>query len=317
MGWWKKFKKKVKKAAKKAAEWVEDKVNDAGDAIANAVEELGNAIGDAIGDNRVGNAIKHIFATVASTIKAVAETIGVGIAAAIKTTAAVITLDPKLFLEGITDVLSSAAGSVIITVGHTLGLLGTLITIQEGSVRSLTQKEKQQLRRVFKKSLNYDVIKIVEGRAGFLNVNNRPMALGNTIYQKINRLTDELLVHECIHVWQYQNKGNRYVTDACYAQMFVPDEYNWEREINVRGKDDWSDFNKEAQAGFLEDLWTEGKLTDETGILIEVGNGRFYDADWKYEHGVFEIIHYNDDGTSTTFIYTDIAKKAVKTVRNV
>ncbi len=315
-GWIKKTAKKVAKKAEEFADWVEEQANDAGDAAADAVEEAGNALGDALGDNRAGNAVKHAAAIIASVIKGVFDTIGVGIGAAIKTSAFFVTGDFKLFLEGITDVVSSAVGNVIVTVGHTLGLLGTLITIQDGTLRYLTTVEKRLLRRVFKKSLNYDVIKIIEGQTGFLRGSNRPMVLGNTIYIKVNRLTDELLVHECTHIWQYQNKGNRYATDAIYAQLVVPDEYNWEREINVRNKDDWNDFNAEAQAEFFEDLWVEGKLVDESGALIEEGNGRFYDADWKNKFGVFEITHYNDDGTSNTSTYTDIAKKAVNTVRN-
>lgn len=314
-GWVKKKVKKIKKKVEEAAEWIEDQLSNAGDAGADAVEEAGNAFGDFLGDNRVGNAVKHGAAIIASVIKAVADTIGVGIGAAIKTAVGVITLDYKLFWEGVTDVVSSAVGNVIVTVGHTLGLLGTLLTIQEGT-RYLTGEEKTLLRRVFKKSLNYDVIKIIEGITGFLGVNSRPMVLGNTIYLKHNRATDELLVHECTHVWQYQNKGNRYAADAINAQLVVPDEYNWEREINTRDKDDWNDFNAEAQAKFFEDLWVEGKLVDGSGVLIEDGNGRFYDADWKNNFGVFEITHYNDDGTSNTSDYTDIAKRAVKTVRN-
>ncbi len=313
----KKIVKKAKKKVEEFTDWIEDKGNDAGDAAAGAAEDAGNAFGDLLGDNRFGNAVKHAGAIIASTIKSVFDTIGVGIGAAIKTAVAVATFDYNLFLEGVTDVVSSAVGNVIVTVGHTLGLLGTLITIQDGTLRYLTNEEKTLLRRVFKKSLNYDVIKIIIGNTGFLGVNSRPMVLGNTIYFKFNRRTDELLVHECTHVWQYQNKGNRYAADAIYSQLFVPDEYNWEREINVRDKDDWNDFNAEAQAKFFEDLWVEGKLVDGSGALIEEGNGRFYDADWKNEFGVFEITHYNEeDGTENTFDYTDIAKRAVKTVRN-
>ena len=314
-GWVKKTAKKIKKKVEEAAEWIEDQVSDGGEAVAEEIEELGNDLGDAIGDNRVGNAVKHIFAGFASVVKAVADTIGVGIGAAIKTALGAITLDYKLFWEGVTNVVSSAVGNVIVTVGHTLGVLGTLITIQDGTLRYLTKEEKSLLRRVFKQSLNYNVIKVFEGNAGFLGVNSRPMVLGNTIYLKHNRGTDELLVHECTHVWQYQNIGNRYATDAINAQLVVPDEYNWEREINTRDKDDWSDFNAEAQAEFFEDLWVEGKLVDGSGALIEEGNGRFYDADWNTEFGLFEIIHTDDDGTINTSDYTDIAKRAVQTVR--
>ena len=47
-----------------------------------------------------------------------------------------------------------------------------------------------------------------------------------------------------LYVWQYQNIGARYSSDALYAQAFVDDEYSWEAEVN-RGNENWADFNKE------------------------------------------------------------------------
>ena len=125
-----------------------------------------------------------------------------------------------------------------------------------------------------------------------------------------------LLVHEGTHVWQYQNVGNRYAVDAIGAQWFVKDEYNWQREIHVRNKNDWSDFNAEAQARFFEDLWINGILVNISGLPITGGtdNGRFYDANWKSELGKFEKSHTGPHGTST-INYTDIARNAVTTVR--
>jgi hypothetical protein len=319
MSLWNKVKKAAKKVAKKAkqaADWVEDKATEAGNAVGNAIEELGDAIGGVLGENRFGDSVKHVFSAIGSSIKGICESIGVGIGALIKTSVGLAIFDFRLFGEGVTDVVSSFLGTIILGAGHTLGLLGTLITIQDPNLRKLTKKEKEMLRRVFKGSLDYKVIKVHEGSSGFLgHLTSRPFAIGNTIYFKHNHVTAELMVHECTHVWQYQNRGNRYVTDAIYAQWFVPDEYDWEREINVRNKNNWIDFNGEAQAKFCEDVWLKGELTDSSGALIELGNGRFYDANWQSELGRFEITHNYDDGTSETFSYTDIARQAVNTIR--
>ena len=94
-------------------------------------------------------------------------------------------------------------------------------------------------------------------------------------------------------------------SDAIAAQWFVPDEYSWQREITVRNKDDWSNFNPEAQAAFLQDIWILGELRDPNGATVESGNGAFYDAEWEKRLGYFQ----SDD-------YTGIARRAVRTVRD-
>ena len=73
-----------------------------------------------------------------------------------------------------------------------------------------------------------------------------------------------MLVHEVTHVWQFQNRGVRYISEGVYAQVFVDDEYNWETEIETRNKKDWVEFNREAQSQFFEDLHKHGRQVDRT-----------------------------------------------------
>lgn len=327
MGIWNKAKKAAKKAAKKVAkaakevaETVQHTASDIGTAVGNAIEKTGDAIGNAIGANRLGDSVKYLFGAIGSSIKGGFDVIG----GVFKTAIVFFIFDFKLFWEGITDVFTTIVGTVLLGAGYTLAFLGTLITIQEANLRNLTKKEREILKRVFKSSLNYDVIRVQTGASGFFRVaGSNPFANGNTIFLRREVSSHEelrpdefwLLVHEGTHVWQYQNVGNKYAADAIGAQWFVKDEYNWEREINVRNKDDWMDFNAEAQAEFFEDLWLEGELVDDSGLLIERGNGRFYDANWKSELGKFEISHTDPRGTTTIRNYTDLARNAVNTVR--
>jgi hypothetical protein len=88
-------------------------------------------------------------------------------------------------------------------------------------------------------------------------------------------------------VWQYQNLGARYASDAIYAQWFVDDEYSWEKEIS-RGNDEWVEFNKEAQGRFLENIWTKGELIT-SGVVAGPGQGVFYDADGEKSVGRFVV----------------------------
>jgi hypothetical protein len=62
-----------------------------------------------------------------------------------------------------------------------------------------------------------------------------------------------VLVHECAHVWQYQHLGPRYAFDAVWAQLRRGrSAYDWAAELG-RGRQ-WRDFNREAQAEFLQDI---------------------------------------------------------------
>jgi hypothetical protein len=90
--------------------------------------------------------------------------------------------------------------------------------------------------------------------------NQRPFTLGNTIYLKGVDLTErpDILVHEVVHVWQYQHEGPRYTTDALGAQLVYGwngrGAYDWEAEL-ARGRTDWAELNKEAQGAFVQHLW--------------------------------------------------------------
>lgn len=316
MGLWGTIKKAGRKI-KKFAEDLEDSFNDAGDTAGGWVESIGDWINDLLnqdGDEDGGNwftswlggLFKGIFAGLGAAIKGVCGIIGGVIGGSIKIVVGIFTRDWDLIVEGLLDIVSPIIGTVIVVVGKGIAWIQSIFYAQ-GFERPLTDEEKAQLKRVFKKSLNYYVIRIIEGHAGVFGINDRPFVLGNTIYMKSGSFGIDSLVHEVTHVWQYQKTGNRYASDAIGAQMFVPDEYNWEREINVRGKDDWSDWNSEAQAEFFKDIWNKGELRDGAGTTLHSGDGYFYDADGKENLGYFEV-----DGKD----YTSIATKAVKTVRN-
>ena len=173
--------------------------------------------------------------------------------------------------------LWTVAGAIILTGGMSVSQIQTLLRIQRK--RRLTEDEAVLLRRVFRDSLNLDGMRIVEGFAGLLNINKRPFTLGNTLILKRHHAADEpyLLIHECVHSWQYQHIGARYVALALWAQRRLPDAYDWRADI-ARGNEAWVDFNVESQAQFLQDLYVEGALSVDRGDPV-TGGGAFYDAD--------------------------------------
>ena len=306
----------IKNGVKAVADAVEDFVNDVGDAIGNAVEAVGDAINDGLnwlGEqigltppfSWLGGVIKGIFAIASAVIKAVFGIIGGLVGGLIKIIGGLITLQGNVMLEGLWDIVSPIIGSVIVILGKIIAWVQSILFLQ-GFERPLTEWEITQLKRVFRDTLNYYVIRLIESHSGLFGLNPRAFTLGNTIYMKRKNFGIDLLVHETTHVWQYQQTGNRYASDALAAQWFVSNAYSWQKEVDERGKTDWRDFNNEAQAAFLQDVWLDGELRDDAGTTLDSGDGVFYDADSQKTFGHFAV-----DGKD----YTSIANQAVKTVR--
>lgn len=331
MGFW----NDVQDFAEDAGDWIESGANAVGDAVGSAVESAGDAIADGldwVGDqiggdiffDWLGQIIKGGFTLAGVTIKAGFNLFGTSLGGAIKLIggffSGIFTGDWDVFHDGWKEIVGSIFGSFILIGGKTLAWIQS-IAPGFNTERPLSKEEKSKLRHVFKDSLNYYVIRIVEKRSGIFSIpqwfgeDPRPFVLGNTIYLNGLKLSDSDLgdpelqlssaefVHEGLHVWQYQNIGVRYSAEALGAQAFVPDEYEWEREIETRGKNNWEDFNWEAQGEFFEDVWIEGELRDQAGNTPTEGDGVFFNTDEKL----------------TPFFrtqkYTDIANEAVDIVR--
>jgi hypothetical protein len=92
--------------------------------------------------------------------------------------------------------------------------------------RPLNSHEREVLRSVFGNSLNLDPILIKEGWSGLwmLSGADRPLTTQNTIYMK-SVTFDDVLVHEAMHAWQFQNHGTRYKHEALIAQQ--TSGYDW------------------------------------------------------------------------------------------
>lgn len=307
----------IKKGVKKVGDAVEDFVDDVGDAVGDSVEAVGDAVNDGlnwVGDkiggkpffSWLGGIIKGAFSILGAVVKGGFGIVGNVIGGVIKIIGGIITLQGGIILEGIWDIVSSVFGAVIVIVGKLIALIQSIFYAQAFE-RKLNEREKELLQKVFKNTLNYYVVRIIEGHAGIFGLNDRPFTLGNTIYMKSTTFTIDTIVHETTHVWQYQQTGDRYASDAIAAQWFTSDEYNWQKEVEDRNKNDWTEFNNEAQAEFFKDLWLDGELQDKAGTTIRSGNGSFFDADEESNFGNFEVAG-ND--------YTKIANDAVKTVRN-
>jgi len=300
----------------KVAEGVERFANKLGDGLGNAVDTIGCAIndglykmGDTIGVKSIflwfGGIIKGIFSIIGALVIGVFGIVGGIVGGGIKVIGGIFTGKGSVIQEGFWDVFSPIIGTIIVLVGKIIAFVQSVFYAQDFE-RPLTENEKLQLKKVFKNELNYYVIRVIEGHCGLFGLSSRAFTLGNTIYLKTHTFGTDLLVHETTHAWQYQRTGNRYTSDAVAAQWVVKDGYNWEKEVKERNKTDWIEFNVEAQAQFIQDIWRSGQLQDMDGTTLKRRNGVFFDAD-----DVNKVGHFKVRGTN----YTGIADAAVKTIR--
>lgn len=348
MSFWSDAKKAVRKAAKKAAEaastvvnTVSEVVSDAAETVSNAVESgLNTVAGAASNIPGVGGALSTFVRwnariagaagdMVSAGIKASGGLLGGSMAGLIQIGVGTLTFDGAMIRDGYIEMSSGITGSIILFGGKTVALLQAAFPGVDQR-RELTEEEKALLRRVFLDSVALHNVRMVDTKsgAGFLGMGTRPYALGNTIYLMGRNPSREpqLLVHECTHVWQYQNKGSSYSSDALGAQATVPDPYSWEREIS-RGNDQWTQFNNEAQAAFMEDIYTHGQLTTftpvftgnvlvPTGLSIsQPGSGVFYDAEGYRDTPSGPVVTVGQFTFNKTD-HTVRANKAVGVVRN-
>jgi hypothetical protein len=282
------------------ADAVVDVVNGAGDAIADVVSSVGHAVQDffdwvggafdSIGWTGIG-AIFHwvgsIYGTafnfIADVIKTIFSIVAAVIVLVVIGPAALVSGNPKAFEKVGTLFLSGLTGGLRMYLASAVIFIQTIIPVHQ--TRRLTDEERETLRAVFSGSLALFNIRVIVGSGGLFDLNGgRQLTVGNTIYLKGAGL--DVLVHEATHCWQYQHKGSSYVSEALGAQIASGDEaYTWRTDF-ASGKTTWARFNAEAQAAFVEQVYSFGSSSTVAPLT---GAGVFY----------------RDGGNSNSFIDRD------------
>jgi hypothetical protein len=310
------------------AEVVEEVVETTGDIVADVVETAGNAVADVLkfaGDSIaawvpfmpavtswLGNVVAGVTNLAAGVVKGVVGIVGGVLAGLIRLLGGMLFVDSDLAAKGLIGIVSSITGAIALVAGQLLGLVQRIFYLQSFE-RPLTKEERAIVGAVFYGSLSLYNIRVVEGWSGAFGVSGeRALTLGNTIYFKNNDpvARRDILIHECVHAWQYQNLGGRYTSEALGAQAIYGDPYKWEDEL-TRGTLNWKDFNKEAQAELIDNVWLRGSLTANSHTWV--GKGAFYDLELfrsRYDNGTadFEAL----DGTN----YTKLAIAAATALRS-
>lgn len=158
------------------------------------------------------------------------------------------------------DVIYSVIGLVIFLALRIVDIVQSVLGLQPQK-RPLTERERGILWPIFRESLNYKAIEVVVGKAGILSVSGRPFTMGYTIYMPT--YSEQTLVHECVHTWQFQFEGFKYIGNSALNQLdrivFSPgyQPYSWRSHIDAGGS--WYTLKSvEAQAQFIGDVFALG-----------------------------------------------------------
>jgi len=160
--------------------------------------------------------------------------------------------------------------------------LQTLLGL-EPKGRPLTDAEKTELTKVFAGTTDLSKVLVKEGKLGLMGASHRAVTICNTIYIPGEDGAGygapgtpgylELLVHENVHVWQYQNGGTDYITGSIKEQLKgwwsgkgMGDAYRFERGIK-EGKS-WARLNPEQQAKLIELAYITGMFADPDKRMI-------------------------------------------------
>lgn len=123
--------------------------------------------------------------------------------------------------------------------------------------RPMNEKEKNIARSFYKDSIDIDVIQI-DPTAKFLKKKHVVAYVGFNTINFTTKIKDRVLIHELMHVWQFQHFGSVYISRAISAQRSYP-VYDYGGVTNLykgmlNGKK-ITDFNFEQQAEIMEDYY--------------------------------------------------------------
>lgn len=253
-----------------------NKAKDKADQIAEAVEDvpiLGGVVASVV--RWSGRVVASICECAANIVKGVFAIAKASIGLALGIIEGIVTMSFSTILDAFVGFAANVFGGIMIIAGGFISLVQTVFGTQ-GVKRKLTKDERKLLQLIYQKSLKLKNIRVIDGNSGVYSFSDRAFVKGNQIYMK-NTSTlswNRTLVHESVHVWQYQHHGARYAADALGAYIFLGEEraYNW-----MKGTPPWTNYNAEQQAQFFEDLYRCGDILDTNGWLK--GNGGFFKGD--------------------------------------
>lgn len=157
-------------------------------------------------------------------------------------------------------IAEQAVGIAILVAGKTAAALQSLFHL-EPTGRHLREEERALLKQIFGPQLDLDALVIKTGRAGVFNLvePDRAFTLGNTIYTKQDgELSTDVLVHEAVHVWQYQSRGADYIIRSLASQFTQGQTAAYDATWAIGAGASWSDLTVEQQGDLLQTAYVNG-----------------------------------------------------------
>jgi hypothetical protein len=138
-----------------------------------------------------------------------------------------------------------------------------LSNLLKPSARQLTDKEILRGGEIFGKSIDFDVI-MMDEKAHLLTRHLNVAYVGFNTINSWGKMRDDILIHELVHVWQYQHFGAGYIINALVAQRSAAG-YNYTQAtaylIPPESTKKWYEYdsihqlNAEQQADLVQDYY--------------------------------------------------------------
>jgi hypothetical protein len=229
--------------------------------------------------------VRWVYRTVCTVVS-----LAVGLLALLVGNTAILEQAVKDLWELAKDAFYTVTGLIIFAALRIVDIVQTALGVQPAK-RGLTERERGLLWPIFRESLPYSAIELVVGSAGILTGSGRAFTMGLTIY--LPTYSEQTLVHECVHTWQFLYEGFRYIGNSTFNQLdsmvFHPgyNPYNWKPRIDAG--DSWYTLKSaEAQAKFIEDVYASGEFVfAEPGVPNATAAGAFFREDKSLGHNLF------------------------------
>lgn len=151
----------------------------------------------------------------------------------------------------------------LLTISNVEQILGL-----EAKASKLTKQQLVDLEKVFLNSVDFTKVIVKAGNSHLLTISNRAFVMGNTIYIPKETYTMSLLVHEMVHIWQYQNGGYSYMSKSLKGQ-YLGEGYDFVK--GIEGGKTWFELNPEQQASLIEHAYTSGFFHGQSREFIYWG----------------------------------------------
>lgn len=122
------------------------------------------------------------------------------------------------------------------------------------TTRALNAREREIVQQIFGKSIDVDRIRVDE--FALLTRHAKIAYVGVYTINYFGKMSEDLFVHELIHIWQYEYRGSVYIPRALRAQRSQAGyNYGGVEKLQNSGLSNLLAYNYEQQGDILADYW--------------------------------------------------------------